>query len=66
MEKEYEVTMEAKTVLYIIAESEEEATEQAYEHIWEEVKDAIRDFEVTDVAEVEWLKNESKRINWRT
>lgn len=53
MKKEYEVTMEAKTVLYIIAESEEEATEQAYERIWEDFKDAIRGFEVTDVAEME-------------
>lgn len=49
---EFEVTMESKTVLYINAESEEEATEKAYDEIWYDVKDAIKDFEVTDVAEM--------------
>lgn len=50
---EYEVTMEAKTTFYINAESEEEATEKAYDIIWEEWDSSIKNFEVTDVAIME-------------
>lgn len=53
VKKEYKVTLRGEFHLYTMAESEDEARENAEYEIWEDLKEAIRAYEVDEIKENE-------------